>query len=358
MIITLLLTACMTPSVAQKKYTLNGTAPQDKNYVYLYKVGTAEATDSIATKNGKFKYNGTFTEPYLARISTTNNPKVTGGIPFLVDGEALTIDMQNGVTKGSELNKKFTQWNKRISAYPQKMDSLNQVALSYRNENKNIPEDVYNKLSSEFQTATNEWNKAIKTCCLENTSNLIPAYFLSSGMDVLSDEEVVELGKETYAYMSSPLLDPMKKNIARIQKTAIGATYMDFSMADTTGTMHKLSEYIGKGYVLLDFWASWCGPCRAEMPHVKAAYETYAPKGFQIVGISLDNKESAWKGAINQMGLPWIHLSDLKGWKCEGAQRYGINSIPATLLLDKDGKIIARNLRGKQLAEKLAEVYQ
>lgn len=143
------------------------------------------------------------------------------------------------------------------------------------------------------------------------------------------------------------------------ERAQVGRKFVHFDMAAPDGTMHNTSEYVGKGkYVLVDFWASWCGPCRAEMPNVKKAYEQYKDKGFDILGISLDNKKDAWTGAISSMGLDWHHLSDLQGWKNAGAQMYGIRSIPSTLLVGPDGTIVARDLRGQALDDKLAELLK
>ena len=109
---------------------------------------------------------------------------------------------------------------------------------------------------------------------------------------------------------------------------------------------------------MIDFWASWCGPCRKEMPNVKVLYEKYKDKGFDIVGLSLDNDKQAWTGAIRQMDLKWHHLSDLKGWQSVAADTYGINSIPATLLIGPNGKVIAGGLSIKELDDKLSKLLK
>ena len=167
--------------------------------------------------------------------------------------------------------------------------------------------------------------------------------------------------KEAKEYMSQirEAYQKERQELLSSQKArAIGNKFTDIAMNDTTGRERRLSEWCGKGrYVLIDFWASWCGPCRAEMPNVTACYEKYHAKGLDIVAISFDTNKDAWLRAINTMKMPWVHLSDLAGWNSLGAKTYDIKGIPANILLDGEGNIIDNDLRDYMLEEKLAEIF-
>ncbi|WP_258539514.1 peroxiredoxin family protein [Chitinophaga oryzae] len=176
------------------------------------------------------------------------------------------------------------------------------------------------------------------------------------------DKELIntELAKLVKKY---PYFEEAKRKQADIvkaeaiaRKTGIGATAMNFTQNNVSGKAVQLKDYRGK-YVLLDFWASWCGPCRAENPNVLDNYEKYHGKGLEILAVSLDDKKDAWVKAIKDDGLTWEHVSDLKGWKNEVAKEYNIRAVPSNFLIDKEGKIVAKDLRGEELTKKLEEIF-
>lgn len=155
---------------------------------------------------------------------------------------------------------------------------------------------------------------------------------------------------------NSPTVQRIKYTIGQARTSMIGAEAPDFTMNTVEGKPLSLKELRGK-VLLVDFWASWCGPCRKENPHVVAAYTKFKDRGFEILGVSLDSNKDRWVDAIAADGLTWPHVGDLKGWQNDAAKLYSVTSIPQNVLLDKNGNILARNLRGEQLEQKLVEVF-
>ena len=193
----------------------------------------------------------------------------------------------------------------------------------------------------------------------ENLGNIIPAWYLYTGMGSLTDEQMNEFMREDAPYAHHPAMErPWKRYYSiKKQRAITGKTFIDFEAEAPDGTKHHLSEYAGHGqYVLIDFWASWCGPCVASFPFMKQVYADYKDHGLQIVGVSCDKDRNAWLKALDKHQLPWTALLSPAG-KGDALGLYGVSGIPNVILIAPDGKIIATDIEGKELKAKLEEIY-
>ena len=241
----------------------------------------------------------------------------------------------------NDMEAKVASWNKQVAAATEKKD------------NKTIAQ-----IEKDYEVAEQDVVTKVKAMLPDMGTSLVSLFalnFINIDTDLATYDALAQRFEKENP--TSPHAKSLIGRVARIKGVSVGALAPDISLSDTTGNPVALSSLRGK-YVLLDFWASWCGPCRQENPNVVRMYNKFKDKGFAIYSVSLDQAKANWTKAIRNDNLTWTHVSDLKFWQSAAAQQYGVQAIPATFLLDKDGKIIAKNLRGDALEQKLEEILK
>jgi peroxiredoxin len=356
------------PGPAPASFVVQVYLPATKAHMaYLsYHRGSANVVDSVVITKGRFQLKGLVDNPQQASLRL---PPPGTSYTHMMGQDIATIYLEKGtisltgtglpsqaLATGTPLNREHAALAAQTAPLQAKLTELSgtrrrqataDIALTRRTDAQQA------QLTKQLQAV---YEAHIQT----HPANAFSLYALADYQTYQPDATACATLFQALApsVRTSPYGQEVQQQLERLQHTAIGALAPDFSLPDPSGQLVKLSDLRGQ-YVLVDFWASWCRPCRAENPNVAKAYATYQKQNFTVVSISLDNQSAraAWLKAIQNDGLTWPQVSDLRGFNTEVAQHYSISAIPQNFLLDPQGRIVAKNLRGEALSQKLAQVF-
>ncbi|MDB5115667.1 MAG: hypothetical protein JWQ79_1159 [Mucilaginibacter sp.] len=360
--------------ISVQTFTINskiGNLNSPAKAYLMHQLGANHIVDSAAIVNGSFSITGSLVEPGVAYLVIDHKgegldkiEKMTDILNFYLDKGTMSITAdKDSVAHAKIIGSQINDENKELTV---QINPINEAAQRLYLEQRTAPASKQN--TAEFQHDIQAKYKVLQDrqkTVLQNFATNHPASYLTlivlnslgkQGTDPYKMESLFNALNQSIKDTEAGKL--LKRSIDISKITAIGAVAPDFTQADVNGNPVKLSSFRGK-YVLIDFWASWCGPCRMENPAVVKAYNKYKDKNFTILGVSLDKADAKadWMNAIKKDGLAWTQVSDLRFWSNQAAVLYFVGSIPANFLLDPNGKIIAKDLRGTDLEDKLEELF-
>jgi len=314
--------------------------------------------DSCVVKKGKFMMKGFVEYPEYCLLYAGNN----GPVRLFVDNSVIDINLNLQKIQISEINGSretdlLVAFYAQLSTFGDSASKINDDYLALKNSEEIIVEKEKEYLA-RMDTIRQQRIVFMKQFVEEHPNSIITALIIRELLPDLSPEELEQYASSFDELNSqSPWVQNLKEKVETTKRLDIGQTFVDFTMTTPDGNEISLSDYAGKDkYVLIDFWASWCRPCRMINPHLVKIYRKFKDKEFEIIGVSLDKDKTGWKKAIKDDELEWVQMSDLMFWKSKAVKLYMVNTIPYNILLDREGNILAKGLLPDELEMKLTEL--
>jgi peroxiredoxin len=358
LIISGILISCTNISKKDFNFSINGTIEGDyagQTYLKKREAGEWILLDSSMVENKSFRFEGTIDYPEVYYLSIENEQSYASVFAEQSD-IAVKInleDFSNPEITGSKTQADYEDYLAKNDVYEEKLSDIWTRMKAMRDEG-NVEQEAM--LEEEFDKTDEEKKAFILQNAKDNNTSVAAAYAVLRNAYYYDETDLEPVVNSFDAsILESVYVKSLTERVETMQRVAVGQPAVDFTMADMEGNPIALSSLYGK-YLLVDFWASWCGPCRRENPNVVNAYNAYHEKGFDILGVSFDKDNQKWLDAVAADNLTWHHVSDLKGWGNAAGKLYAVNSIPANILLDPEGNIIAKNLREEDLHNKLKEL--
>lgn len=338
-------------------------------YVYLYEYGNPNGSpiDSALVEESAFIFEGNQQNPELCILNfaedvvkpNTVNPgenDIYSSIFVLENGNLEAVLDTVSFVSGTPENEAFT-------VYFQEVEKLNKAAEPLIEKSKNFEQMAENEKQELRKLYNDHFKKRMDLTknYIENSLHKLSGGYLFSQYCAFmgEDEQNGYIQNADSTFKSVPGVKQVSDRLEVLKKVAIGQKYTDLTLTDPQGQTKKLSDFVGKGkYVLIDFWASWCTPCRQQMPSLKEVYKQFHSKGLEIVGISLDSNKSDWTKGISDLKLPWPQFNDTQNGQSEAAAIYGINVIPQTILINPEGIIVEKNLQDQDLIVELTDLMK
>jgi peroxiredoxin len=332
--------------------------------VYIHrKQDEKTLSDSAKVVNGKFNFTLKGTEPAMHWLTQTSDPNAQPSLVFFADPEPSKINLIGGdsllysTVEGGSTQKDYMEYRTMIGNLVVRQQKMQ---ADYTTASQTGDNNTMKAIQEEYQNLNTEYLKGLKEFIKSHPKSVMSAFIIANDLNnanIPMEEMIEAIGFIDKSLENNSNIKTANKKIESVRGTMVGYKANDFSQNTPEGKLLKLSDFKGK-YVLIDFWASWCRPCRMENPNVVAAYNRFKEKGFTVLGVSMDSNKDAWVSAIRADNLIWPQVSDLKGWGNEVGIMYGVKGIPQNFLIDKEGKIVAKNLRGAELDQKLAEIIK